>query len=124
MVTTRTQLKEQKRRGFDVKPDNSARQFMPYAKAKADSLAYLEDRKKVRDLEEKLADEREAKVLKASGKPPVAPGPTKEDLAQVDANEFQKKLDKLEAEFEAVKPSPGSKARKDELREKINALKG
>ena len=95
---------------------------MTFAQAKADSLAYIEDQKKIRDFELELTRKREVKTAESSGKTPPPVESTKEEKDKVDAEKFQVEIDKLESDFAKLK-GPGSKARKDEIREKINALK-
>lgn len=121
MVTTKAQMAEKKRQGFYVKEDNPARKHMSQKDAIEDNRRLKEDREKVAALTQKLKDDRKEK-------PKETP---KVDIEKLEAEKKEKieaenkkiTIDGLEAQLENLK-GPGSKARKDELREKINALKG
>ena len=140
MITTKQQLREQKAAGFYVKEDNPARKHMSYAEAKADSLADIEEREKVADYKRKLKSEREQKIsdAKADGDKVKDDGDgsaddvdtssapqlsEKEKTDQAEAGEKETKIVALEDKFTKQK-GPGSKKRRDEIREQINALKG
>lgn len=127
MITTKEQLRNQKRTPFYVKEDNPDRKHMSQKDAIENNKQLKADRDAVEDLKRKQTDDREAKANNptiATEKDAVAKDGSQTASAEKEqAEKFQKEIDKLEIKF-AKQKGPGSKARRDEIREKINALKG
>ena len=115
MVMTHKSVKEQKSQKIYIKEPDARRKFMTKDEAIAANKALREDREKVEAYAAGLKKERETKV----GAPTLP-----EDTAYVspEVAERWKKIEGLEKTFESTK-GPGSKAKKEKIREEINRLK-